>query len=147
MSSVFDAYQKGRLNRMSKPEEVEQDSPPAPGDPQAPSEFERDLESLINRHSLENASGTPDFILAAYLQNCLNAFNTAVRQRGNWRGESVELPSLQRQKSGIRSVPLAIFDEHGHRNEVGVAAIQVWPGEDVKSGLITEVKAIFENER
>jgi hypothetical protein len=95
MSSVFEAYQRGRLNQVTKPAEPEQDSPPSPDEPNAPSEFVRDLESLINRHSMENASGTPDFILAQYLESCLIAFDTAIKQRARWRGESVELPSLQ----------------------------------------------------
>lgn len=47
--------------------------------------FERELSSLINRHCGENASGTPDFILAAYLNDCLTAWNKAVRWRDNWK--------------------------------------------------------------
>ncbi len=50
------------------------------------SEFEKELTELINRHSQENASNTPDFILAQYLNSCLFAFNTAVQQRENWYG-------------------------------------------------------------
>ena len=43
--------------------------------------FERELASLINRHSLENDSNTPDWVLAKYLvafeavlhdDNCIN---------------------------------------------------------------------------
>lgn len=45
------------------------------------SEFTKELESLINRHSVENESDTPDFVLAAYLRSCLTAFNDAVAQR------------------------------------------------------------------
>lgn len=48
--------------------------------------FEKELESLINRHSQENASNTPDFILAQYILSCLLAFNTAVQQRETWYG-------------------------------------------------------------
>lgn len=54
--------------------------------------FEEDLRQVINRHSAEAPSGTPDFILAAYLTNCLKAFNEAVSQRAEWRGEPVDLP-------------------------------------------------------
>jgi len=51
-------------------------------------EFWDDLEELINKHSLENASNTPDWILAQYLKGCLDAFNKAVKQRENWyKGE------------------------------------------------------------
>lgn len=48
--------------------------------------FESELESLINRHSIENESGTPDFILATYIRNCLDAFSIAVRHRSKWYG-------------------------------------------------------------
>ena len=37
--------------------------------------FRKELSELINRNSMENASNTPDFILAEYLVNCLMAFN------------------------------------------------------------------------
>jgi hypothetical protein len=46
--------------------------------------FEKELEGLINKYSLENASNTPDFILAEYLKDCLSAFNTAVKKRTDW---------------------------------------------------------------
>lgn len=48
--------------------------------------FQRELQQLINRHSMENLSNTPDMVLAAYLQSCLDAFNAAVQQRDNWYG-------------------------------------------------------------
>ena len=44
-------------------------------------EFERDLQALINRYSLESPSNTPDFVLAAYLVSCLKSFNMAQEQR------------------------------------------------------------------
>lgn len=48
--------------------------------------FEKELESLINRYSMESGSNTPDFILAEYMTNCLNAFHLATRHRDNWYG-------------------------------------------------------------
>ena len=45
-----------------------------------------DINAAINRHSRENASDTPDFILAEYLVACLDAFDQAVRQREKWYG-------------------------------------------------------------
>ena len=48
--------------------------------------FRKELEELINRHSLESASDTPDFILAQYLDDCLLAFDLAVRRREQWYG-------------------------------------------------------------
>lgn len=48
--------------------------------------FEKELEHLINQHSKEQASNTPDFILAQFLASCLAAFETAVQQRETWYG-------------------------------------------------------------
>lgn len=59
--------------------------------------FQEDLQQVLNRHSAESPSGTPDYILAEMLTNVLKTFNEAVGQRAEWRGESVELPALQRQ--------------------------------------------------
>ena len=44
-------------------------------------DFEKDLSDLINAHSLENASDTPDFILAEYLVACLEAFNHSAKDQ------------------------------------------------------------------
>lgn len=46
--------------------------------------FLKELESLINRHSKENDSDTPDFILAEYIGNCLHGFSQATRARDKW---------------------------------------------------------------
>ena len=48
--------------------------------------LEKDIERTINRHSAENASNTPDYILAQYLIACLSAFNVATQQRETWYG-------------------------------------------------------------
>jgi len=49
-------------------------------------EFEKELQTAINRCSRENESNTPDFILAQYLVACLAAWNTATQQRETWYG-------------------------------------------------------------
>ncbi len=49
-------------------------------DSEAPT-FAQELTALINKHSLENTSNTPDYVLAAYLVNCLVDFNHAVNAR------------------------------------------------------------------
>ena len=51
--------------------------------------FLTDLEALINRYSRENPSGTPDFILAAFLADCLRAWDEAVAAREQWYGRSL----------------------------------------------------------
>jgi hypothetical protein len=49
-------------------------------------EFEKNLARLINRHSVENGSNTPDYILAQYLVACLKAFEATTQQRETWYG-------------------------------------------------------------
>ena len=53
------------------------------------SDFERELSSLINKHSLENDSDTPDFLLASYLRSCLEVFSAMMLQRERWWGRKV----------------------------------------------------------
>lgn len=43
--------------------------------------FEKDLAAVINRHCKENGSNTPDFVLARYLANCLDAYEAALRHK------------------------------------------------------------------
>lgn len=59
--------------------------------------FEKALEDLINSHSMEQDSNTPDFILAQYLMACLAAWNVNVKAREEWYGReshrfTTELP-------------------------------------------------------
>ena len=54
------------------------------------STFVKDLEKLINKHSMESVSDTPDFILASYLLSCLLAFDIAATQRDKWYGKKGE---------------------------------------------------------
>ena len=46
--------------------------------------FEDDLRALINRHSLENESNTPDFILARHMAESYRSFVAASNRRGEW---------------------------------------------------------------
>lgn len=50
--------------------------------------FADELRSLINKHSRENLSDTPDWILSAYIEQSLMAFEAAVRKRDLWYGRS-----------------------------------------------------------
>ena len=51
-------------------------------------EFERELRDLLNKHSQENESDTPDYVLARYLTDCLEVFHQAVRNREKWYGRT-----------------------------------------------------------
>ena len=75
----------------------------------ARSRFRYELKHLINCHSMENGSNTPDLILAKYLDECvsalfkesnrmdiylvkcLKAFNKASRAREKWFGKSLKI--------------------------------------------------------
>lgn len=46
--------------------------------------FRADLETVINRYSMENGSNTCDFILAEYLTDCLAAYDKATNRRERW---------------------------------------------------------------
>lgn len=48
--------------------------------------FVQELESLLNRHSIENESDTPDWILMDYIRRSLDAWNNAVLLRDRWYG-------------------------------------------------------------
>lgn len=96
----------------------------------------KELAELLNKHSVEGASGTPDYILSHFLLGTLNVFQEAVNQRADWRGESTELPALNRINK--KKVPLVVYTD-GRRNEIGVAEIEQWPGEVRVHGTITGV--------
>lgn len=53
------------------------------------SAFKLELAALLNRHSCENGSNTPDFILAEYLFDCLMSFEASIRQREQWYGREI----------------------------------------------------------
>jgi hypothetical protein len=62
--------------------DCEGESYPEPAEDQLSASIRR----AINLCSAENASNTPDFILAEFILGCLRAFNTASRARERWYG-------------------------------------------------------------
>lgn len=52
--------------------------------------FAEELKALLNTHSKENASDTPDFILANYMIDCLEAFDKATYRISVWYAENPE---------------------------------------------------------
>lgn len=57
--------------------------------------FQDALRKLINQHSEENGSDTPDFILARYICRCLVAFNIATVEREKWYGREKKAVPVQ----------------------------------------------------
>lgn len=54
-------------------------------------DFKEELASLINKHSLENGSNTPDYILAEYLVNCLQNYEAIHHQNELWYGKKLKI--------------------------------------------------------
>ena len=54
-------------------------------------QFTDQMASAINCFSRENGSNTPDFILAEFLCECLDAFDKASRAREKWYGKALSI--------------------------------------------------------
>jgi len=53
--------------------------------------FNDGLCAVVNTYSRENASNTPDFILANFMEQCLVAFEEASRKREDWYGTGLTI--------------------------------------------------------
>ena len=51
--------------------------------------FQDALTNLINCHSMENGSDTPDYMLAEYLCDCLATYEATIVKREKWYGREV----------------------------------------------------------
>ena len=69
--------------------------------------FQKDLETLINRHSMENGSDTPDFILAEYLCDCLASFEVASCRRERWYGRGTQVKPAHDSDCATHNSPAA----------------------------------------
>jgi hypothetical protein len=58
-------------------------------EPQTKSGLFDELQQLLNKHSAENASNTPDFLLANFLMGVLRNYNETVSARDKWFGVDV----------------------------------------------------------
>lgn len=56
-----------------------------------------ELSCLLNRANRENESNTPDFILAEYMLDCLEAFEKASKWREDWYGKWLSINNNQTQ--------------------------------------------------
>ena len=66
------------------------------------SEFHKELQVLVNAHSIENESNTPDFVLANYLIDCLKAYENAHNYCNEWNSpEGVSKDTLKNYKSHL----------------------------------------------
>jgi hypothetical protein len=61
------------------------------------SAFERELAELLNKHSRESFSSTPDFLIARFLIGCLKSYETAMLANTKWHSEGIPVPWDERQ--------------------------------------------------
>jgi hypothetical protein len=54
-------------------------------------DFKKDLESLLNRHCVDNELHTPDFILADHLVRALDALRHTSEWRERWFGHGLRI--------------------------------------------------------
>lgn len=71
--------------------------------------FEKELSTVINRFSKENDSDTPDFILAEYMNECLQNFNKTMAKREVWYGRQKHkdidaLMPIKRMSDGAENI-------------------------------------------
>lgn len=66
-----------------------------------PTEVVEEVREVVNRHSLENRSNTPDHILAQAMVAALEAVESAVQARDAWYGIAPE-PGSQASLAGVR---------------------------------------------
>lgn len=65
-------------------------------------QIKREVAQALNRASRENVSNTPDFILACFMVACLDAFEQATNDRGQWfaPAKAAESEDAHHQKPG-----------------------------------------------
>lgn len=78
--------------------------------PAAPTnDFRSEIKALINKHSMENSSNTPDYILADYLIRCIDNFTETTQVREEWYGvklkPGVNNASSNKSTMGSTSTP------------------------------------------
>jgi len=68
-------------------------------------DFRSELKQLINKHSMENSSNTPDHILADYLIRCIDNFTETTQSRESWYGVKLKpgVNSASSNESGMGS--------------------------------------------
>ena len=61
-----------------------------------------DIAKVLNQHSAENGSNTPDFLLAEFLTKCLDAWNDTVRARAMWYERYDSPGQSQANRGGVK---------------------------------------------
>ena len=103
-------------------------------------EFKKDLSCLLNTHSVENNSNTPDFLLSDFMVSCLHAFEEASLCREGWFGVHLDIlkdwESLVMHALGQASVCWSDYDKAGEFDSTRCAEIGKKLLEDLKSKIV-----------
>ena len=68
--------------------------------------FEKELEQLINKYSIENEVDMPDFVLAGMLCRMIKAMGPSIKRNLDWHGcDSVCHPAPNDKISGAERPP------------------------------------------
>ena len=101
------------MNPFRNPRNPPRDIAPPTAEQIADSPLIRDLAAVLNTHSAEHLSDTPDFVLASYLNVCLLAFSRAVGARDRWLGRN----PFPMQDPDQRTGPIADVEMTGEARE------------------------------
>jgi len=105
--------------------------------PAEKTKLEKGISQLINSESRENDSNTPDFILAEFMMNCLDAFELANNKREVWYGvtldilndwEELIMTAIGEASMCWSETPKGVFDST-RASQIGKKLL-----EDIKSG-------------
>lgn len=83
--------------------------------------FEAALSALINRHSMENESNTPDYLLAKFLRECLAIFGSCVHWRDKFYQFDPQAMTLRGVNIGGNGPARPTFQEPGSMEDPAVA--------------------------
>lgn len=93
--------------------------------------FLKELEKLINRESMENGSDTPDFILAGFLGDVLEAWDRAIQARETYYGRTISPAASPVPFAGVCPLCAHALDaegkcrSHGKQIPAGIALKRV----------------------
>ena len=74
-----------------------------------------EFRATINRHSIENDSNTPDYMLADYLVACLDAWNETTQSREKFYGREarpIPVSEWPKEKTFDPNPPSRCRDDH-----------------------------------
>ena len=76
--------------------------------------FDSELEDLINKHGIDNATGVPDYILAAFMVQSLEPLKSIIKNRDKWLGhvedDTKTFAMMDKVKKEVMSPPANIDD-------------------------------------